>query len=108
MPHVDVEAVIRGNDGKLPEEINIMSPAEFEGYCRLLEGGEYLPGIKTAVKLNLLSAQYLNLSDDFRQAYNKYNEATIGQAEDTSTPEEIACALVENSLGEYIEQMYQF
>lgn len=106
MPHVDVEAVIRGNDGKLPEEINIMSHAEFEGYCRLLEGGEYLPGIKTAVKLNLLSAQYLNLSDDFRQAYNKYNEATIGQAEDTSTPEEIACALVENSLGEYIDRLY--
>lgn len=106
MPSVDVEAIIRGADGKLPSELNIMSPVEFEGYCRLLEDGGYLEGIKTALKVNLLTEHYLNLSDDFRQAFNKYNEATMGQAEDTSTPEEVASALVQNSLGDYIDRLY--
>lgn len=106
MPSVDVETIIKGEDGKLPQEVNIMSPVEFEGFCRLLEGGEYLDGIKTALKLNLFTEHYLNLSDGFRQAFNKYNEETIGQAEDTSTPEEVASALVQNSLGDYIDRLY--
>lgn len=106
LPNVDVEEMIKVQGYKLPEEINIMSPGLFEGFCRELQDESSFNAIKTGLKLNMITSNYLNLSDDFREAFDRYNEETIGQAPSESSPEEVACALVQNSLSGYIEQLY--
>lgn len=107
MPGVDVRGMIEAMGWTLPAgDINISSPGTFEGFCELLKDEKYFEAIKTGVKLNLLTANYLNLSDDFRKAMQKYDEMTIGEASDNSSPQEVAAALVENSLGEYIDRLY--
>lgn len=107
MPGVDVRAMIEAMGWTVPAgDLNISTPGVFDGFCQLLGEEKYFGAIKTGLKLNLIVGNYLNLSDDFRKAMDKYNEVTMGEAPSNSSPQEVAAALVENSLGEYIDRLY--
>lgn len=107
MTGVDVRAMIEAMGWTVPAgDVNIATPGVFDGFCQLLGEEKYFNAIKTGLKLNLLVGNYLNLSDDFRKAMNKYDEVTLGEAPSNSSPQEVAAALVESSLGEYIDRLY--
>lgn len=106
IPQVDVKAQIQTGGNPVPEEVNIMLPQSFEGYCSLLADEKNFAAIKTGLKINILTQQYKNLSEDFTKAFSVYNYKTLGEAESISTPEENACALVNDSLSDYVDRLY--
>ncbi len=67
---------------------------------------ENLELFKADAKLGLLSAFARELSQDFLDAYNEYNVAVTGAAEDIRTPEELAADIVNSTLGDYVDQLY--
>lgn len=105
-PGFDVKAMIEAGGEDIPEEICLMSPTMFEGFAKLMQEKQYLSGIKTVLKLNLITSNYTNLSRDFLDAFEEYNQETMGQTPSENTDEEIAYALVQNSLGTYIDRLY--
>ena len=58
------------------------------------------------LKLNILTENYLNLSDAFRAAFNEYNQQIMGEEPDDSSAEEVAGALVTDALGDDIDRLY--
>lgn len=106
LPGMDVKAIIEASGDEIPTEFCLMSPTLFEGFGALMQDEKYLPAIRTALKLNLLNANYTNLSKDFIDAFDAYNQKTMGQSPSNSTPEEIAYAMVKNSLGTEIDRLY--
>ena len=106
MPGIDVKALMEAKGYDISKEINIMDPSVFQGFCELLQDEENLEAIKTGIKISILSQHYTNLSEDFRQAFDKYNQEAMGQTADNSTPKEVAGALVKSSLGGYLDRFY--
>lgn len=106
LPGLDVRAIIEAGGDELPKEFCLMGPTLFEGLGKLMQEGEYLDALKTELKLGLILSNYTYLSQDFLDAFDEYNQKTMGQAPSESTPEETAYAMVNNSLGEYIDQLY--
>lgn len=105
-PGFDVKAIIEAGGDDIPPEFCLMSPAMFEGFAGLMQDEQYLPGIQTALKLNLITSNYTSLSQDFLDAFDEYNQETMGQAPSENTEEETAYALVQNALGTYIDRLY--
>lgn len=108
LPGIDLKALITAAGDEVPEEINLQSPTLFEGFQSLMEenGEQYLPALKTMLKLGLVNVFYTDLSQDFMDAMNEYNEKTMGETPSDSTPEEIGYALVSANLGDYIDRIY--
>lgn len=106
LPGMDVKAILQANGDELPAEIALLSPSLFAGFGELMQDPAHLPAIKTALKLNLLTANYTSLSQSFLEAFDVYNQETMGQAPSENTPEEIAYAMVNNDLGSYIDRLY--
>jgi putative endopeptidase len=106
LPGLDVKAIIEASGDPVPSEICLMSPSLVEGLGKLLQDETYLPAVKTALKLEIFENNYMNLSQDFLDAFDAYNQETMGQAADNSSPEEIAYAMVASSLGDYVDQLY--
>ena len=72
----------------------------------MLQKKENLNALKTVLKLNILTENYLNLSDAFRAAFNEYNQQIMGEEPDDSSAEEVAGALVTDALGDDIDRLY--
>ncbi|MFR9297959.1 M13 family metallopeptidase [Emergencia timonensis] len=106
MPEIDVKGLIEAGGNKIPAEINIQSPRLFKGIAKLLQKKENLNALKTVLKLNILTENYLNLSDAFRAAFNEYNQQIMGEEPDDSSAEEVAGALVTDALGDDIDRLY--
>lgn len=106
LPGVDVGALIKANGDDMPKELCLMSPAIFEKCGEILQKTAYLDAVKTSLKLGIITTTYTYLSKDFLDAFDEYNQKSMGQAAGNSTPEEIAYAMVQNILGDYIDQYY--
>lgn len=104
-PGLDVAALVRAMGFRVPEEFILNAPGLLEAYGRLMTD-ENLDLFKADAKLGLLSAFARELSQDFLDAYNEYNTAVTGAAEDVRTPEELAADLVNSTLGDYVDQLY--
>lgn len=106
MPGIEVKELIEAGGNKIPAEINIQSPKLFKGVAKLLQKKENQDAFKTALKLNIITENYRNLSDDFRIAFQQYNQQIMGEEPDDSSAEEVASALVSDAMGDYIDRLY--
>ena len=100
LPGMDVEAVIRARGDDVPEEIAVSSLSLFEGFGKLMQDPKYLDGIKTALKLELITEFYNSLSEEFLNAFAEDPE------QKNQNYEEIAYAMVTEYLSGYIDQLY--
>lgn len=105
-PDLDVEGIIRAGGDSIPKELCLQMPEIFRESGKIFGDKEYLPALKTALKLQIINTTYTYLSQDFLEAFDEYNQRTMGQAPDNSTPEEMAYAMVQNTLGDYIDRLY--
>ena len=105
-PGFDIKALLEAGGNDSSGEFCLMTPAMFEGFVCLLQDEQYLPAVNTALKLNLITSNYTNLSRDFLDAFEVYDQETIGETPSENTDAEIASAMVQNSLGAYIDRLY--
>lgn len=105
-PGLDVEAIITAGGDQIPKEICLQMPDIFRASGKIFQDKTYLPALKTALKLGIIHNTYTYLSQDFLDAFDEYEQKTMGQAASSSTPEETAYALVQNTLGDYIDRLY--
>lgn len=106
LPGIDVKAILTAGGDEIPNEICIMSASLFKAFGKLMQDQKNMPAIKTLLKLNIINETYAYLSHDFLDAYSEYNQLALGERPSNSTPEEIAYAMVQNTLGDYIDQLY--
>lgn len=104
-PNLDVAAYLQALQFQVPQDFILNAPGLLEAYGRLMID-ENLDLFKADAKLGLLSAFARELSQDFLDAYNEYNVAVTGAADDVRTPEELAADLVNSTLGDYVDQLY--
>lgn len=104
-PALDVTSLVEAYGFQVPEDFILNASGLLEAYGKLMTD-ENLELFKADAKLGLLSAFCRELSQDFLDAYNEYNEAVSGAAEDIRTPEELAADIVNSTLGDYVDQLY--
>lgn len=105
VPAVNVQELIKAAGFKAEGEVVLNAPSLIEGFGKLFTD-QNLDLFKASFKTGLLEAMYLNLGQDFMDAYDKYNQATTGAPADISTTVETAAALTAGILGDYIDQLY--
>lgn len=106
LPGMDVKAIIEASGDEIPKELSIMTPALFESFGKLMQDEKNLPAIKTALKLGIIVNTYTYLSKDFLDVFDEYNQQSMGQAPSENSPEDVAYAMVQNNLGDYVDRLY--
>ena len=105
LPAIDIKALIEATGFEATGDVVLNSPDLIEAYGKLMTD-ENLDLFKAASKVSLLEAHFLNLSQDFMDVYDEYNQAATGSPADINTAEETAAGLVTETLGDYIDQLY--
>lgn len=99
LPNIDIKNSIKAYGFKLPKEVILKNPKMLIAYFNLLNN-DNLVALKTSLKLNLLTAQQTNLSEELMNAFAEKG------ATSENKKEQLAIKNVRDSLTTYVDQLY--